>query len=64
MVVLLALGANTLLSNASKNIKASIYLSWGACYGPATNKWRITSFIDPSTGVDLLKTCSSDYFLL
>jgi hypothetical protein len=23
-----------------------------------------TSFIDPSTGVDLLKSCSPDYFLL
>jgi hypothetical protein len=30
MVVLLALGVNTLLSNASQKIKVSIYLSWGA----------------------------------
>jgi hypothetical protein len=29
MVVLLAVGANTFLSNASKKIKVSIYLSWG-----------------------------------
>jgi hypothetical protein len=41
----------------------------GLCYGPATNKWRITrqdktSFIDPSTGVGLLKGCSPDYLLL
>jgi hypothetical protein len=37
------------------------------CYGPATSKWRITrqdKFIDPSTGVDLLKSYSLDYLLL
>jgi hypothetical protein len=39
----------------------------GDCYGPATNKRRITrqtSFIDPSTGVDLLKSCSPYYLIL
>jgi hypothetical protein len=37
------------------------------CYGSATNKWRITrqdKFIDPSTGVGLLKSYSPDYLFL